>query len=186
SYQHIVPSDACKALLTGRDYIEARVQRYKAVQARVACNGVQRDSGCLVECGNFGAVDDRPRRIGDQAADAAPAGLGKRYRTRAEEKNTNRKKIPRCLDNCSSAIHEQPPNPKSQCDSRMLSPRRPSQKQSNTFIKTYQYCHHVFHSVNRKCTVRGGVESGSPGSVGLDGFLSSLPQRGPNLPSLRH
>jgi hypothetical protein len=33
---------------------------------------------------------------------------------------------------------------------------------------------------------RGGVEPGSPGSVGLDGFLSSLPQRGPYLPSLRH
>jgi hypothetical protein len=32
--------------------------------------------------------------------------LGKRYRTRAEAKNTNRKKIPHGLDNCISAIHK--------------------------------------------------------------------------------
>src|ERR1035441_7808820 len=32
----------------------------------------------------------------------------------------------------------------------------------------------------------GGAEPGSPGSVGLDGFLSSLPQRGLYLPSLWH
>src|SRR5713101_2439601 len=34
-------------------------------------------------------------------------------------------------------------------------------------------------------TDRGGVEPGGPGSVGVDGFLSSLPQRGPYRPSLR-
>src|SRR5713101_4572367 len=34
-------------------------------------------------------------------------------------------------------------------------------------------------------TDRGGVEPGRPGSVGVDGFLSSLPQRGPYRPSLR-
>src|SRR6266851_7871268 len=34
-------------------------------------------------------------------------------------------------------------------------------------------------------TDRGGVEPGRAGSVGVDGFLSSLPQRGPYRPSLR-
>src|SRR5216684_7580589 len=34
-------------------------------------------------------------------------------------------------------------------------------------------------------TDRGGVEPGRPGSVGVDGFLSSLPQRGSYRPSLR-
>src|SRR5882672_6974022 len=32
----------------------------------------------------------------------------------------------------------------------------------------------------------GGAEPGSSGAVGLDGFLSSLRQRGPHLPPLRH
>jgi len=105
-HQHIVLSDAFKALLTGRDYIEARAQRYKAEQARLAGNGVQRDSGGMVEGGDLGAIDDRSRRIGDQAADAAAAGLGERHRSRAEEKKTNRKEIPRCLDNCISATHK--------------------------------------------------------------------------------
>src|SRR5216683_8293392 len=34
-------------------------------------------------------------------------------------------------------------------------------------------------------TDRGGVEPGRAGSVGVDGFLSSLPQPGPYRPSLR-
>ena len=33
---------------------------------------------------------------------------------------------------------------------------------------------------------RSGVESRGPGSIGLDGFLWSLRQRGSHLPSLRH
>src|SRR5713101_4791880 len=33
---------------------------------------------------------------------------------------------------------------------------------------------------------RGGVEPGSSGALGLDGFPSWLRQRGPYLPSLRH
>jgi hypothetical protein len=68
-----------------------------------------RDSGCLVECRDFGALDDRPRSIGDQAADAAPAGLGQRHRTNAQEDNTNRKNIPCRLDHCISAVHEYAP-----------------------------------------------------------------------------
>src|SRR5208283_142835 len=110
SDQHIVLSDAFKTLLTGRDEVRARRQRYKAVQARRARNRVQLDSGGVVESRDFGAIDDRPRRIGDQAADAAPAGLGKRDRTRAENERTNRKKSPRRLANCVSAVHDLPPN----------------------------------------------------------------------------
>ena len=52
-----------------------------------------RHSGCVVQQDYFGSGNDGPGRIGDQAADAAPAGLGERHGTRAEEKNTHRKKI---------------------------------------------------------------------------------------------
>jgi hypothetical protein len=64
----------------------------------------------MVEGGDFGATHDRPRRIGNHAADAASASLGKRGRSRAEEKNTNRKKISGSFDTYLSAIHDQPPN----------------------------------------------------------------------------
>jgi hypothetical protein len=64
----------------------------------------------------LGSANDTSIWVGDRAADAAPAGLGEPVRTRAEEKNTNTKKTPHRLDDCISAIHEQPPSPKSQRD----------------------------------------------------------------------
>jgi hypothetical protein len=61
-------------------------------------------------------LNDRPALVGDEAADAASASLGKRDGTGAEEKNTNREKIPHRLGHCVSPIHEQSPNPSRQRD----------------------------------------------------------------------
>jgi hypothetical protein len=80
-------------------------------------------SGGLVYQDHLGSGNERSAWIGNQAADGASAGLGKRYGTRAQEKNTKSKKIPYSPEECIRAIHEQPPYPESQSN---IQPIRPS------------------------------------------------------------
>ena len=104
-----VLGDALKARLAGGDLIDAGVEGDESVESRGTGDGVLRHSGCRVQQDYLGTWNESPAWIGDQAADAASAGLGKRDRSRAEEKNTKREKIPHGFDHSISAIHNSLP-----------------------------------------------------------------------------
>jgi hypothetical protein len=75
---------------------------------------VLRHSGCGIQQGHLGSLNDSPAWVGDQATDAAPAGLGERAASCDEENNTKSQKIPYGPASSISAIHQHPPDPKSQ------------------------------------------------------------------------
>jgi hypothetical protein len=55
---------------------------------------VLRHSGCGIQQGHLGSLNDSTAWVGDQATDAAPASLGYRAASRDEENNTKNQKIP--------------------------------------------------------------------------------------------
>jgi hypothetical protein len=75
---------------------------------------VLRHSGCGIQQGHLGSLNDSPARVGDQTTDAAPAGLAKRAASRDEENDTKSQKIPYGPTGSIPAVHQHPPDPKSQ------------------------------------------------------------------------
>jgi hypothetical protein len=67
-----------------------------------------RNPGCMVEQGNFGAGDNSAGGIGDQATDAAPAGLGKRGSSRTEDQNPRTEKNPHRRHAHTAVFHGHP------------------------------------------------------------------------------
>ena len=104
-YGHVIAHHVLKSRSAGRDLVRAGSKRDEGVQACRGGYGRLLHSGGIVEQSHFGRGHDGTGGIGDQAADAASAGLGKSGDCGEEDKGAKAEKIPHGLGTFVPVIH---------------------------------------------------------------------------------